>query len=232
MSKGAHPSHICAGTGRNPPTSAPGLGSPRPHLRRDHGLGAAPGRTRSGWTSSRRSSRGLPTRRAHRTAQDATRNTQRMQLPTCSVQHATGRRATGNREGAIYATCNARRTTYSMRCATCDTAGGGPCRLASCWFRYAFGCFLFDIFLPGEYPAVPPMVNMERTGGKRFNPNLYADGKVVLRHAACNARRATCTIQHTMRNSQHATCNRRQRSVGRRGTCDSRTGSANRIRCA
>ena len=31
----AHPSHICAGTGLTPPTSAPGLGSPRPHLRRD-----------------------------------------------------------------------------------------------------------------------------------------------------------------------------------------------------
>ena len=29
------PSHICAGTGLIPPTSAPGLGSPLPHLRRD-----------------------------------------------------------------------------------------------------------------------------------------------------------------------------------------------------
>jgi hypothetical protein len=31
----AHPAHICAGTGLAPPTSAPGLGSPRPHLHRD-----------------------------------------------------------------------------------------------------------------------------------------------------------------------------------------------------
>ena len=31
----AHPSHICAGTGRTPATSAPGLGPPLPHLRRD-----------------------------------------------------------------------------------------------------------------------------------------------------------------------------------------------------
>ena len=31
----AHPSHICAGTGLTPATSAPGLGSPLPHLRRD-----------------------------------------------------------------------------------------------------------------------------------------------------------------------------------------------------
>jgi hypothetical protein len=32
---GARPAHICAGTGLTPPTSAPGPGSPRPHLRRD-----------------------------------------------------------------------------------------------------------------------------------------------------------------------------------------------------
>ncbi len=31
----AHPSHIYAGTGLTPATSAPGLGSPLPHLRRD-----------------------------------------------------------------------------------------------------------------------------------------------------------------------------------------------------
>ena len=31
----AHPAHICAGTGPTPPTSAPGLGPPRPHLHRD-----------------------------------------------------------------------------------------------------------------------------------------------------------------------------------------------------
>ena len=31
----AHPCRICARTGLTPPTSAPGLGSPRPHLRRD-----------------------------------------------------------------------------------------------------------------------------------------------------------------------------------------------------
>ena len=30
-----HPSHICTGTGLTPPTAAPGLGSPLPHLRRD-----------------------------------------------------------------------------------------------------------------------------------------------------------------------------------------------------
>jgi hypothetical protein len=33
--RGATAAHICAGTALAPPTSAPGLGSPRPHLRRD-----------------------------------------------------------------------------------------------------------------------------------------------------------------------------------------------------
>ncbi len=33
--KRAHPSHICTRTGLTPATSAPGLGPPRPHLRRD-----------------------------------------------------------------------------------------------------------------------------------------------------------------------------------------------------
>jgi hypothetical protein len=31
----AHPAHICTGTALTPPTSAPGLRSPRPHLRQD-----------------------------------------------------------------------------------------------------------------------------------------------------------------------------------------------------
>ena len=42
--------------------------------------------------------------------------------------------------------------------------------------------FLFDIFLPDEYPRVPPKMQFLTTGGGqiRFNPNLYADGKVCL----------------------------------------------------
>jgi hypothetical protein len=31
---GAHPAHICMGTGPTPATTAPGLGSPLPHLLR------------------------------------------------------------------------------------------------------------------------------------------------------------------------------------------------------
>eukprot|EP00051_Salpingoeca_urceolata_P015660 m.204421 g.204421 ORF g.204421 m.204421 type:complete len:780 (+) comp18469_c2_seq1:318-2657(+) len=47
---------------------------------------------------------------------------------------------------------------------------------------YANGCFVFDIFLPAQYPMTPPKVLLRTTGhGRvRFNPNLYACGKVCL----------------------------------------------------
>ncbi|KAF9780320.1 ubiquitin conjugating enzyme family protein [Thelephora terrestris] len=47
---------------------------------------------------------------------------------------------------------------------------------------YENGCFLFDIFLPAGYNHSPPHVKYMTThGGKyRFNPNLYAEGKVCL----------------------------------------------------
>ena len=47
---------------------------------------------------------------------------------------------------------------------------------------YQDGCFIFDIFLPQNYPQVPPMVELVTTskGNIRFNPNLYACGKVCL----------------------------------------------------
>ncbi|KAF6762638.1 ubiquitin conjugating enzyme family protein [Ephemerocybe angulata] len=47
---------------------------------------------------------------------------------------------------------------------------------------YQNGCFLFDIFLGPSYNQSPPSVKyMTTNGGKfRFNPNLYADGKVCL----------------------------------------------------
>ena len=47
---------------------------------------------------------------------------------------------------------------------------------------YANGCFIFDIFLPHNYPTVPPAVQFKTTGGGRvrFNPNLYECGKVCL----------------------------------------------------
>ncbi|EKM59917.1 uncharacterized protein PHACADRAFT_250718 [Phanerochaete carnosa HHB-10118-sp] len=47
---------------------------------------------------------------------------------------------------------------------------------------YYNGCYFFDIFLGPSYNQSPPSVKyMTTNGGKyRFNPNLYADGKVCL----------------------------------------------------
>jgi ubiquitin-protein ligase len=47
---------------------------------------------------------------------------------------------------------------------------------------YAHGCFVFHIELPVTYPKDPPLVELITTGGGqiRFNPNLYANGKVCL----------------------------------------------------
>ncbi|XP_070185437.1 uncharacterized protein [Littorina saxatilis] len=47
---------------------------------------------------------------------------------------------------------------------------------------YSLGCFCFDIYFPASYPNVPPLVKIITTGNGtvRFNPNLYADGKVCL----------------------------------------------------
>ena len=43
---------------------------------------------------------------------------------------------------------------------------------------YENGCFIFDIYLPGDYNNVAPLVSsMTTNGGKyRYNPNLYAEG--------------------------------------------------------
>lgn len=45
---------------------------------------------------------------------------------------------------------------------------------------YENGCFIFDIFIPGTYPNNHPDAHFMNHGGNRFNPNLYADGKVCL----------------------------------------------------
>lgn len=54
--------------------------------------------------------------------------------------------------------------------------------LPGCDTPYGGGAFDFDISLPGSYPAVAPQVKLRTTGGGsvRFNPNLYACGKVCL----------------------------------------------------
>lgn len=47
---------------------------------------------------------------------------------------------------------------------------------------YSNGCFIFDIFIPETYPLNPPKFKLLTTGNGtvRFNPNLYACGKVCL----------------------------------------------------
>ena len=47
---------------------------------------------------------------------------------------------------------------------------------------YENGCFIFDIFIPNNYPNVVPKFNLQTTGkgSVRFNPNLYKSGKVCL----------------------------------------------------
>lgn len=47
---------------------------------------------------------------------------------------------------------------------------------------YKYGCFVFDVLLPQNFPHEPPKVShtTSRKNNFRFNPNLYSDGKVCL----------------------------------------------------
>ncbi len=47
---------------------------------------------------------------------------------------------------------------------------------------YAHGAFIYDVYFNDQYPEAPPKVQLITTGGGtiRFNPNLYAEGKVCL----------------------------------------------------
>lgn len=45
---------------------------------------------------------------------------------------------------------------------------------------YNSGVFLFDMYIPDEFPSNPPKMLFINHGGKRFNPNLYNSGKVCL----------------------------------------------------
>jgi len=47
---------------------------------------------------------------------------------------------------------------------------------------YKYGCFVFDVFLPQNFPNEPPKVvhTTSKKNNFRFNPNLYSDGKVCL----------------------------------------------------
>lgn len=45
---------------------------------------------------------------------------------------------------------------------------------------YDSGCFIFDLYTPPEYPNTNPKAHFANNGNFRFNPNLYACGKVCL----------------------------------------------------
>lgn len=45
---------------------------------------------------------------------------------------------------------------------------------------YANGAFIFDVHLPSTYPKTAPTCQFINHGSKRFNPNLYNNGKVCL----------------------------------------------------
>jgi ubiquitin-protein ligase len=41
---------------------------------------------------------------------------------------------------------------------------------------YEYGLFIFNMTIPADFPAKPPLCILENTGGKRFNPNIYDTG--------------------------------------------------------
>jgi len=53
---------------------------------------------------------------------------------------------------------------------------------------YENGCFVFDIFVPVQYPQTPPNVQLVTTGNGtvRFNPNLYQYGLFLVCRFVCH----------------------------------------------
>ena len=43
---------------------------------------------------------------------------------------------------------------------------------------YEYGLFIFNMTIPVDFPAKPPLCILENTGGKRFNPNAYDTGYI------------------------------------------------------
>ncbi len=43
---------------------------------------------------------------------------------------------------------------------------------------YEYGLFIFNMTIPTDFPAKPPLCILENTGGKRFNPNAYDTGYI------------------------------------------------------
>jgi len=45
---------------------------------------------------------------------------------------------------------------------------------------YSKGLFIFDVYCGPNYPIQPPEFRFMNSGGFKFNPNFYADGKICL----------------------------------------------------
>jgi len=45
---------------------------------------------------------------------------------------------------------------------------------------YEYGCYVFNVLFPSDYPQHPPAVSFISNGGKRLNPNLYDNGHICL----------------------------------------------------
>ena len=76
-------------------------------------------------------------------------------------------------ETSISTMSRIRRTTY---------AGCVPLIIGPAGTPYGFGQFEFKMSFPVDYPTNPPQVHIVTTDGgrTRFNPNLYANGKVCI----------------------------------------------------
>merc|ERR1719387_62413 len=44
---------------------------------------------------------------------------------------------------------------------------------------YHYGLFVFDVYIPGDFPQTPPEMYY-RSHGLRLNPNLYENGRICL----------------------------------------------------
>jgi len=61
-----------------------------------------------------------------------------------------------------------------------DTTDVNACLFGPSDTPYENGYYFFNIKFPNDYPFSPPKVKYLTTNGIRFNPNLYACGKVCL----------------------------------------------------
>ena len=112
--------------------------------------------------------------------------------PWCSVNVPTECAYFYRKEAAAHPTCRNTRLMKEVASLTTGAPPGVIIRIDESRFDvmrvvivgaketpYENGCFVFDVFVPPQYPAVPPLVHFMTTGRAtfRFNANLYREGK-------------------------------------------------------